>query len=200
MGIGASAVWFRNGVWYRPAEGSAAMPIWEVPPVTIIRPVLADDRPDPRVDLDWASLALSRDARTMTVTARLRQPTSPTAPNWWLGRSRDRPGIVWGLNLDGSDRWQYVVHLRGDPNLGAYGFVERGQEQPSRVTCNANASFDGEEYRVTFAIGCLERIPRRIRFTASVRLFDDSGSGRLLGDHQPPVFSDWLTPPVVAHG
>jgi hypothetical protein len=182
------------------------MPIWEVPPVTITRPVAVDDQPDqpdPRVDLRSASLALSRDARTMTVTARLRQPTSPTAPNWWLGSSLSRPGIVWGLNLDGSDRWQYVVHLRGDPDLGAYGFVERGQERPSRVTCNANASFDGDEYRVTFAIGCLDRIPSRIRVTAAVQLFDDSGSGRLLGADHPPeplAFSDWLTPPVVAHG
>jgi hypothetical protein len=43
------------------------MPIWEVPPVTITRPVPVDDqpdRPDPRVDLRSASLALSRDART----------------------------------------------------------------------------------------------------------------------------------------
>jgi hypothetical protein len=178
------------------------MPIWEVPPVTITRPVPVHDQPgqpDPRVDLHSASLALSRDARTMTVTARLRQPTSPTAPNWWLGSSVARPGIVWGLNLDGSDRWQYLVHLRGDPDLGAYGFVERGQE-PSRVTCNANAAFDGDEYRVTFAIGCLGRIPSRIRFTASVRLFDDGGSGRLLGADHAPEFSDWLTPPVVAHG
>ena len=43
------------------------MPIWEVPPVTITRPVPVDDQPDrsdPRVDLRSASLALSRDART----------------------------------------------------------------------------------------------------------------------------------------
>jgi hypothetical protein len=43
------------------------MPIWEVPPVTTTRPVPVDDqpdRPDPRVDLRSASLALSRDART----------------------------------------------------------------------------------------------------------------------------------------
>jgi hypothetical protein len=56
---------------------------------------------------------------------------------------------------------------------------------------------------VTFAIGCLDRIPSRVRVTAAVQLFDDSGSGRLLGADAPPEpleFSDWLTPPVVAHG
>ena len=182
------------------------MPIWEVPPVTITRTVAAQDgvdQPDPRVDLRFASLALSRDARTMTVTAKLQQPTSPTAPNWWHGISPQRPGILWGLNLDGSGRWQYVVHLRGDPDLGAYGFVQRGQQEPTQIACTANASFDGAEYRAAFATACLGAVPTRIRFTAYIQLVDGSGGTGLLGaDYAPELaeFSDWLVPPVVAHG
>jgi hypothetical protein len=139
----------------------------------------------------------------MTVTANLQQPTSPTDPIWWHGIGVQRPGIAWGLNLDGSERWQYVVHLRGDPDLGAYGFVERGQEEPTQIACTANASFDGAEYRVVFATGCLGGVPTRIRFTAYIQLFDGSGGIRILGADYAPEwleFSDWLVPPVVAQG
>ena len=61
------------------------MPAFEIPPVTISRSVTvhdAADQRDPRVDLRFASLAVSRDLRLWTVTAKLQQPTSPTSPNW----------------------------------------------------------------------------------------------------------------------
>src|SRR4029450_1531445 len=63
--------------------------------------------------------------------------------------------------------------------------------------------FDAADSRLPFPIGSLARIPSRIRVTAAVQLFDDSGSGRLLGADPPPDpldFSDRLTPPVVAPG
>jgi hypothetical protein len=180
---------------------------WQVfPPVTVTPLVEVQDKadaPDPRVDLRHASLTLSRDKRTVVVTARLQQPTSPTTPNWWLGHSLPRPGIAWGLNFDGSGRWEYVANLRGDPNMGAYGFVERGQEDPSQVVSLASASFDGGEYRLQFPTSCFGGIPTRIRFTAYVQLYDDSGEGGILGSDYAPAwdtFSDWFTVPVVAGG
>jgi hypothetical protein len=42
------------------------------------------DAPDPRVDLRHASLTVSRGKRTVVLTARLQQPTSPTTPNWFI--------------------------------------------------------------------------------------------------------------------
>jgi hypothetical protein len=185
-------------------EGSALMQAFKFPPVTISRSVTvqdAADQPDPRVDLRFASLAVSRDLRLWTVTAKLQQPTNPTSPNWWRGLSVPRPGIAWGLNLDGSGNWQYVVNLRGDPDLGAYGYVERGQETPSQITCQASASFDGMEYRVQFPSTCLGGIPQRIRFTAYVQLYDDTGTGGILGGDYAPdwaEYSDWLNIPNVS--
>ena len=55
-------------------EGSALMQAFKFPPVTISRSVTvqdAADQPDPRVDLRFASLAVSRDLRLWTVTAKL---------------------------------------------------------------------------------------------------------------------------------
>ena len=50
------------------------MQAFKFPPVTISRSVTvqdAADQPDPRVDLRFASLAVSRDLRLWTVTAKL---------------------------------------------------------------------------------------------------------------------------------
>src|SRR4029450_10491062 len=63
--------------------------------------------------------------------------------------------------------------------------------------------FDAADSRLPFPIGSLARIPGRIRVTAAVQLFDDSGSGRLLGADHPPeplAFSGWLNPPGGAPG
>jgi hypothetical protein len=183
---------------------------WQVfPPVSVTPSVEVQDEadaPDPRVDLRHASLTVSRDKRTVVVTARLQQPTSPTTPNWWRGTSLPRPGITWGLNFDGSGAWQYAARLRGDPNLGAYGFVERGQATPSQVVSVASASFDGSEYRLQFPMSSFGGIPTRIRFTVAMHLYaDEDGDDPLLGgdyapEPAPGAFSDWFIVPVVAGG
>ena len=176
---------------------------WQVfPPVTVEVQDEAEGG-DPRVDLRHASLTVSRDKRTVVVTARLQQPTNPTTPNWWLGKSLPRPGIRWGLNLDGSANWQYIANLRGAPLTGAYGYVERGQEDPSQVVSPAVASFDGTEYRLQFPTSAFGGIPTRIRFSVYVQLYDDSGEGGILGGDYAPAggtFSDWFTVPVLAGG
>jgi hypothetical protein len=182
---------------------------WQVfPPVTVTSTVEVQDpadASDPRVDLRHASLTVSRDKRTVVVTARLQQPTSPTTPNWWRGTSLPRPGITWGLNFDGSGAWQYVAHLRGDPDLGAYGFVERGQATPSQVASVASAFFDGTEYRLQFPMSSFGGTPTRIRFTVAMHLYADGRGDELLGgdyapEPAPGTFSDWFTVPVVAGG
>ena len=169
------------------------------PSVTVQDPAEFDD---PRADLRSATLAASHDGRVLTVSATLQQPTSPTTPNWWRGLSLPRPGITWGLNTDPtSGDWQYVANLRGDPDLGAYGFVERRPGGASQVVCPADASFDGSTYWLRFLTSCLGN-PARVRFAAYVQLYDDSGSDIIGGDYAPDPgdlgmdFSDWLTIPL----
>ena len=82
-------------------------------------------------------------------------PTSPTSQNWWFGSSLPWGGITWGLNTDPTTtEWQYVAELRGDPVMGAYGYVAKQVNGAYQLTCRANASFDGASYRVRFPVGC----------------------------------------------
>jgi hypothetical protein len=182
------------------------MPTWEIPPVTITRSITVQDEVqvfgDPRTDLLTASLAVTRDGRTLTTTATLRQPTSPTTPNWWRGWPLPRPGISWGMNIHpDSTSWDFVARLRGDPDLGAYGFVQRYQDGSHTLACQANAAFDGDLYQLQFPSACLGS-PVRIRFTAAMHLYDDSGQDLLGGDYAPghggEAMSDWLNMPVLA--
>ena len=152
------------------------------PSVTVQDPADVDD---PRADLRSATLAASRDGRVLTVSATLQQPTSPTTPNWWRGLSTPRPGITWGLNIDPtSGDWQYVANLRGDPDLGAHGGIQRQHDGAWQLACPANASFDGSTYWLQFLTSCLDN-PARVRFTAYVQLYDDSGSDIIGGDYAP---------------
>ena len=75
---------------------------------------------DAIADLRAASVAVSRDRRYLTVSARFEQPTNPTTQNWWFGASLPRPGISWGLNTaPASTEWQHVAEFRADPVMGA---------------------------------------------------------------------------------
>jgi hypothetical protein len=152
------------------------------------------DTGDAIADLRSASVAVSRDLRHLTVTARFEQPTSPTSQNWWFGSSLPRGGITWGLNTDPSSTdWQYVAELRGDPVLGAYGYVAKQVNGAYQLTCRADASFDGTSYRVRFPVRCIDG-PDGLRLTAYGQLYHDSGSGIIGGDYAPGwgEFSDWL--------
>ena len=153
------------------------------------------DTGDAIADLRSASVAVSRDLRQLTVTARFEQPTSPTSQNWWFGSSLPRGGITWGLNTEpGSTDWQYVAELRGDPVMGAYGYVAKQVNGTYQLSCRAVASFDGTSYRVRFPARCIGG-PEQLRFTAYGQLYHDSGSGIIGGDYAPGwgEFSDWLT-------
>src|SRR5215216_1316753 len=92
------------------ATAAARRPLWAV---TVQDPL---DTGDAIADLRSASVALSPDRRSLTVSARFEAPTDPTSQNWWFGASLPRGGITWGLNTDpASTDWQYVAELRGDP-------------------------------------------------------------------------------------
>jgi hypothetical protein len=159
--------------------------------VTVTDPL---DTGDAIADLRSASVAVSRDLRHLTVTARFEQPTSPTSQNWWFGSSLPRAGITWGLNTDPSSTdWQYVAELRGDPVMGAYGYVAKQVGGTYQLTCRAAASFDGTSYRVRFPVRCIGG-PDSLRFTAYGQLYHDSGEGIIGGDYAPGwgEFSDWL--------
>jgi hypothetical protein len=140
---------------------------------------------DAIADLRSASVAVSRDRRYLTVSARFEQPTSPTSQNWWFGSSLPRGGITWGLNTDpATTDWEYVAELRGDPVMGAYGYVARQVSGAYQLTCRASASFDGAVYRVRFPVRCIGS-PAGLRFTAYAQLYHDSGSGIIGGDYAP---------------
>jgi hypothetical protein len=115
------------------------------------------DTGDPRADLRSATVAVSQDRQVVTVSAQRYQPTSPTTGSWWRGTSLPRPGIVWGLNTDPSGRlWDYTAQLRGDPDLGTYGFVAyRGQLDHDEPRCRVAGSFDGATYRMRFPVRCI---------------------------------------------
>jgi hypothetical protein len=154
------------------------------------------DADDPRADLRSVTVALSADKQFVTVSAQLYQPTSPTTENWWRGTSLPRPGITWGLNTDPSGRqWDYVAQLRGDPDLGTYGFVafrgNLGQDEPR---CRVAGSFDGATYRMRFPVTCIGS-PERVRFTAYVQLYNDTADGIIGGEYAPAwdEFSPWLS-------
>jgi hypothetical protein len=152
------------------------------------------DADDPRADLSSATVAVSPDGATVTVSARLHQPTSPATENWWRGTSLPRGGIVWGLNTDGSGLWNYTVHLRGDPDLGTYGFVAyRGQLDHDEPRCRVAGTFDGATYRMRFPVRCIDS-PERLRFTAYVQLYNDTADGIIGGEYAPAwdEFSGWL--------
>ena len=154
------------------------------------------DANDPRADLRSATVALSADKRFVTVSAQLDQPTSPTTENWWRGTSLPRPGISWGLNTDPSGRqWDYVAQLRGDPDLGTYGFVAyRGNLGHDEPRCRVAGSFDGATYRMRFPVTCIGS-PERVRFTAYVQLYNDTADGIIGGEYAPAwdEFSPWLS-------
>ena len=152
------------------------------------------DTGDAIADLRSASVALSSDRRSLTVSARFDEPTDPTSQNWWFGESLPRAGITWGLNTDPtSTDWQYVAELRGDPVMGAYGYVARQVSGEYRLTCRASASFDGASYRVRFPVSCIGG-PERLRCTTYGQLYHDSGEGVIGGDYAPAwgEFSRWL--------
>jgi hypothetical protein len=153
------------------------------------------DVPDPRVDLRAATAAVSRDGRFVTVTATLAEPTDPTSVYWWRGYSLPRPGISWGFNVDpASPSWRHRAELRGDPVLGAYGYVAlEPADSPEHVTCRVTPSFDGASYRMRFPVSCLGS-PARVRFGVAVQLYDETGTDILGGDIAPGFdeLSDWL--------
>ena len=142
------------------------------------------DTGDQRADLRSATVAVSHDRQFVTVSAQLYQPTSPATENWWRGTSLPRPGIVWGLNTDPTGRaWDYTAQLRGDPDLGAYGFVAyRGQLDHDEPRCRVAGSFDGATYRMRFPVRCIGS-PERLRFTAYVQLYNDTADGIIGGDY-----------------
>ena len=160
--------------------------------VTVQDPV---DSSDPRADLRSASVSVSRDRRFLTVSARLEQPTSPTTENWYRGLTLPRAGISWGLNTDPSGRmWDYVAQLRGDPDLGTYGYVAyRGALDHDEPRCRVSGSFDGTTYRMRFPVRCIGS-PEQVRFTAYIQLYDDAGTSIIGGEYAPgwDEFSGWL--------
>ena len=153
------------------------------------------DTGDARADLRSATVAVSPDRRYVTVSAQLYQPTSPTTENWWRGTSLPRPGIVWGLNTDPAGRaWDYTAHLRGDPDLGTYGFVAyRGNLDHDEPRCRVAGSFDGATYQMRFPVRCIGG-PERLRFTAYVQLYSDNADDIIGGEYAPAwdEFSPWL--------
>src|SRR5829696_1072780 len=182
-------------------SNSPVLPRGSTMPTTTRRPLRAvtvqdpQDAGDPRADLRSATVALSADKRFLTVSAQLYQPTSPTTENWWRGTSLPRPGITWGLNTDPSGRqWDYVAQLRGDPDLGTYGFVaHRGNLGHDEPRCRVAGSFDGATYRMRFPVTCIGS-PERVRFTAYVQLYNNTADGIIGGEYAPAwdEFSPWL--------
>jgi hypothetical protein len=153
------------------------------------------DTGDARADIRSATVAVSPDGQYVTVSAKLYQPTSPTTANWWRGTSLPRPGIVWGLNTDPATQlWDYTAHLRGDPDLGTYGFVAyRGDMDHDEPRCRVAGSFDGGTYRMRFPVRCIGS-PERVRFTAYVQLYSDNADDIIGGEYAPAwaEFSPWL--------
>src|SRR5215203_5998435 len=105
------------------AAGSTAAGAASVRPLRSVSVQDPLDSGDAIADLRSASVAVSRDRRYLTVSARFEQPTSQ---NWWFGASLPRPGITWGLNTDpASTEWQRIAEFRADPVMGAYGYVAK---------------------------------------------------------------------------
>jgi hypothetical protein len=153
------------------------------------------DTGDLKADFRSVTVAVSPDRQYVTVSAQLYQPTSPTTVNWWRGTSLPRPGIVWGLNTDPSTQlWDYTAHLRGDPDLGTYGFVAyRGNMDHDEPRCRVPGSFDGSTYRMRFPVRCIGS-PERVRLNAYMQLYNDNADGIIGGDYAPAwgEFSPWL--------
>ena len=87
-----------------------------------------------------------------------------------------------------------TAQLRGDPDLGTYGFVAyRGQLDHDEPRCRVAGSFDDATYRMRFPAGCIGS-PERLRFTAYVQLYNDTADGIIGGDYAPAwdEFSTWL--------
>jgi hypothetical protein len=154
------------------------------------------DTDDARADIRSATVAVSSDRQFVTVSAKVYQPTSPTTVNWWQGTSLPRGGIVWGLNTDPATQlWDYTAHLRGDPDLGTYGFVayraNMGHDEPR---CRVAGSFDGSTYRMRFPVRCIGS-PERVRFTAYMQLYNDNADGIIGGEYAPAwgELSPWLS-------
>jgi hypothetical protein len=86
--------------------------------------------------------------------------------------------------------WPYRVEFRGDPVLGAYGYVEQGNET-GRIACRPSAAFDGTSYRMRVPLGCVGN-PDRVRFVAYVQRYDDSGTDIIGADYAPAfdIYSD----------
>ena len=176
------------------AAGSTAAGAASVRPLRSVSVRDPLDTGDAIADLRSASVAVSRDRRYLTVSARFEQPTSPTSQNWWFGASLPRPGITWGLNTDpASTEWQRIAEFRADPVMGAYGYVAKYVSGTPRLVCRANASFDGTTYRLRFPVRCIDS-PERLRFSAYAQLYHDSGEGIIGGDYAPDFgrFSGWL--------
>jgi hypothetical protein len=153
------------------------------------------DADDPRADMRSVTVAVSQDRQYVTVSAQLYQPTSPATVNWWRGTSLPRGGIVWGLNTDPATQlWDYTAQLRGDPDLGTYGFVAyRGNMDHDEPRCRVAGSFDGTTYRMRFPVRCIGS-PERVRFNAYVQLYNDNADGIIGGEYAPAwgEFSPWL--------
>ena len=176
------------------AAGSTAAGAASVRPLRSVSVQDPLETGDAIADLRSASVAVSRDRRYLTVSARFEQPTSPTSQNWWFGASLPRPGITWGLNTDpASTEWNRVAEFRADPVMGAYGYVAKYVSGTPRLVCRANASFDGTTYRLRFPVSCIGS-PEQLRFSAYAQLYHDSGEGIIGGDYAPEFgeFSGWL--------
>src|ERR671910_96291 len=94
------------------AAGSTAAGAASVRPLRSVSVQDPLDTGDAIADLRSATVALSRDRRHLTVSARFEQPTTPTSQNWWFGASLPRPGITGGLNPDpASGEWQHVAEF-----------------------------------------------------------------------------------------
>jgi len=176
------------------AAGSTAAGAASVRPLRSVSVQDPLETGDAIADLRSASVAVSRDRRYLTVSARFEQPTSPTSRNWWFGASLPRPGISWGLNTDpASTEWNRVAEFRADPVMGAYGYVAKYVSGTLRPVCRATASFDGTSYRLRFPVSCIGS-PEQLRFSAYAQLYHDSGEGIIGGDYAPEFgeFSGWL--------
>jgi len=176
------------------AAGSTAAGAASVRPLRSVSVQDPLETGDAIADLRSASVAVSRDRRYLTVSARFEQPTSPTSQNWWFGASLPRPGISWGLNTDpASTEWNRVAEFRADPVMGAYGYVAKYVSGTLRPVCRATASFDGTSYRLRFPVSCIGS-PEQLRFSAYAQLYHDSGEGIIGGDYAPEFgeFSGWL--------